>query len=171
MSKYIIVLGSSRSDGNTYRICNYFIQQYSLDMIDLNPLNISYYDYEHKNEKDDFLPTIKKLLEYDGIIFASPIYWYSMSGIMKVFFDRFTDVLTIQKEQGRKLRGKSMAVMSCSGDDEPAASFYTPFELSAGYLGMPYLGSVHAYTEGTKISPKIQHRLNAFYSRLMSTST
>ncbi|MCP4458779.1 MAG: NAD(P)H-dependent oxidoreductase [Cytophagales bacterium] len=37
---------------------------------------------------------------------ATPVYWYSMSGIMKVFLDRIYDVLTIEKELGRKLHGK-----------------------------------------------------------------
>ena len=50
--------------------------------------------------------------KYDTIIFATPVYWYSMSGILKVFIDRITDLLTIEKELGRKLRGKKMAVVS-----------------------------------------------------------
>ncbi len=44
--------------------------------------------------------------KYDVLIFATPVYWYSMSGIMKVFFDRITDLLTIKKDIGRKLKGK-----------------------------------------------------------------
>ena len=43
----------------------------------------NYYDYEYKNQNDDFLPTIKKILAYDLILFITPVYWYSMSGIMK----------------------------------------------------------------------------------------
>jgi multimeric flavodoxin WrbA len=48
---------------------------------------------------------------------VTPVYWYTMSGIMKVFFDRFSDLLRIEKDLGRKLRGKSMAVISCGADE------------------------------------------------------
>ena len=35
------------------------------------------------------------------IIFVTPVYWYAMSGRMKVFFDRWTDLLKIDKDTGR----------------------------------------------------------------------
>jgi hypothetical protein len=66
-----------------------------------------------------------------------------MSGIMKVFFDRFSDLIRIEKEEGRKLRGKNMFVISNSHSDLIDASFYIPFQKSADYLGMNYLGDIH----------------------------
>lgn len=58
----------------------------------------------------DYLNLMKQILDkYETLILATPVYWYSMSGIMKVFFDRLTDLLTIEKEFGRKLRGKKTA--------------------------------------------------------------
>lgn len=62
------------------------------------------------SRNDDYLNLMKQILEkYETLILATPVYWYSMSGIMKVFFDRLTDLLTIEKELGRKLRGKKIA--------------------------------------------------------------
>ncbi|OMQ12197.1 flavodoxin family protein [[Flexibacter] sp. ATCC 35103] len=142
--KKVIILGSSRKNGNTTRIVDEISKDTGIDVIDLSDYSISYYDYESKNKEDDFLPLIRRILEqYDTLIFATPIYWYNMSGIMKVFFDRFSDLIRIEKETGRKLRGKKIGVISNSHDNEIEESFYIPFKKSADYLGMEYLGHAH----------------------------
>ncbi len=143
-NKKVIILGSSRSGGNTANIATIISKKYNIDVIDLNKYNITYYDYESKNLGDDFLPLIKSIIDkYDTLIFATPVYWYNMSGIMKVFFDRFSDLIRIEKETGRKLKGKNMFVISNSHDDKIAKSFYIPFQKSANYLGMNYTGEIH----------------------------
>ncbi|MFW0737492.1 MULTISPECIES: flavodoxin family protein [unclassified Flavobacterium] len=142
--KKVIILGSSRKNGNTTRIADEISKETGIEVIDLSDYNISYYDYESKNREDDFFPLIKRIIEkYDTLIFATPIYWYNMSGIMKVFFDRFSDLIRIEKETGRKLRGKKIGVISNSHDNEIEDSFYIPFKKSADYLGMEYLGHAH----------------------------
>ena len=143
-NKKVIILGSSRNNGNTTRIVNEIAQKFHMDVVNLSDYKISYYDYESKNSEDDFLPLMKGIIEkYDTLVFATPIYWYSMSGIMKVFFDRFSDLIRIEKETGRKLRGKKVAVISNSHDTEIDYDFYIPFRKSAAYLGMEYLGDKH----------------------------
>lgn len=143
-NKKIIILGSSRKNGNTTKIVDEIAKEHHIDVVNLSDYNISYYDYESKNIEDDFLPLIKKIIEnHDTFIFATPIYWYNMSGIMKVFFDRFSDLIRIEKETGRKLRGKKIGVISNSHDNEIEESFYIPFQKTADYLGMEYLGHVH----------------------------
>ena len=55
------------------------------------------------------------MVQYEQIIFATPIYWYAMSAQLKTFFDRMTDLLTIHKPLGRQLRkGKKMFLIACS---------------------------------------------------------
>lgn len=143
-NRKVIIVGSSRSNGNTTKIVEKISHLIKADIIDLNDFKISYYDYESKNINDDFFPLMKSIIEkYDTLIFATPIYWYSMSGIMKVFFDRFSDLIRIEKETGRKLRGKEFAVISNSHDNEIDYDFYIPFRKSAEYLGMEYLGNKH----------------------------
>lgn len=143
-NKKIIILGSSRKNGNTTKIVDEISKEHGIEVINLSDFNISYYDYESKNREDDFFPLIKGIIEnYDTLIFATPIYWYNMSGIMKVFFDRFSDLIRIEKETGRKLRGKKIGVVSNSHDDEIEESFYIPFKKTADYLGMEYLGHAH----------------------------
>ena len=144
MNKSVIIVGSSRKNGNTARIAHDVSKQFNIDVINLSDYNFSYYDYESKNRNDDFFELAKDIIEnYNTLIFATPVYWYSMSGIMKVFFDRFSDLIRIEKETGRKLRGKKMAVISNSHDTELDFDFYVPFKKSAAYLGMVYLGEKH----------------------------
>ncbi len=143
-NKKVIILGSARKNGNTTKIVDEISKEHEIDVINLSDYNISHYDYESKNREDDFLPLIRRILEeYDTLIFATPIYWYNMSGIMKVFFDRFSDLIRIEKETGRKLRGKKIGVISNSHDNEIEDSFYIPFKKTADYLGMEYLGHAH----------------------------
>lgn len=144
----LIIFGSSRSNGETRKMVDELINISGWDFIDLNDYTFSFYDYEHKNLDDDYLPLMRKIIaEYDVLIFATPVYWYSMSGIMKVFFDRITDLLDEEKDLGRKLRGKSMAAISCSGGDNLGDGFWLPFSETARYLGMDYLGNTHTIAE------------------------
>ena len=163
INQTVIILGSSRSRGDTFKIAKYLQDKGDLDLIDLNNYNISYYDYNHENRIDDFLPLIRQLIEqYNTFIFATPVYWYTMSGIMKVFLDRFSDLLTIEKEMGRRLRGKNMALMSCSNEDDLTKEFNIPFIKSAEYLGMNWVGQVHGWIEQESLSIEVQNRLNEF---------
>lgn len=143
-SKKVVILGSSRKAGDTEKVVRELISYSGWDLIDLNDYQFSYYDYENKNSGDDYIELMRSIIEkYDVLIFATPVYWYSMSGIMKVFFDRITDLLEFEKELGRQLRGKYMAALSCSNGSNLGEHFWLPFSESAQYLGMKYLGSVH----------------------------
>jgi multimeric flavodoxin WrbA len=140
----LILLGSSRNDGNTKKVIDQLKSMSDFDSIDLNDFNISYYDYEHNNKGDDYIQLMRIILaNYDTMIFATPVYWYSMSGIMKVFIDRFSDLLDNEKELGRKLRNMNMAVLTSSNGDNLGDNFWYPFIETSYYLGMNYWGNVH----------------------------
>ncbi|WP_223034304.1 flavodoxin family protein [Hanstruepera marina] len=163
----VIIQGSSRSQGNTNKIVTFITKKTGFDIIDLKSKNISNFDYDFKNQDDDFIPIMNEIVnKYDTIIFATPVYWYSMSGIMKNFFDRIADCLKIEKELGRKLRGKAMGVISCGSDSELKKGFEMPFVESANYLGMCYLGNFHTWLENETISESLQKELNLFIEKL-----
>ncbi len=46
---------------------------------------------------DDFEAVISTMLDHDILLFVTPLYWYSMSGIMKNFMDRWHQVLKDEK--------------------------------------------------------------------------
>lgn len=154
--KRVVVIGSSRKDGNTRQVVDDLSPMLDFDILDLNDYQFGYYDYGLRDSNDDFLALIKRMVnEYDVFIFATPVYWYSMSGIMKMFFDRITDLLDIEKELGRKLRSKNMAVVTSSIGNHLGNSFWFPFIETAKYLGMNYIGNIHTivnedYTENLK---------------------
>ncbi len=144
MSKTIVIMGSSNSMGDTYGICKKIVDRHGFKFQDLNELVIMPFDYDHENRDDDFLGFMRHVVQtYDTIILATPVYWYSMSGIMKNYLDRFTDLLKIEKDLGRQLRGKSLMAISVSNSDDCPEEYPMPFERSAEYLGMHWKGYAH----------------------------
>lgn len=168
-NKTVIILDSSRSFGNTRKVVDEMLSiNPTIDLLDLNDFKFSYYDYEFKNTTDDFYELIQSVLKYDTIVFATPIYWYTMSAQLKTFFDRLSDLLHNEKKHvGRQLRGKNMAVLSCGSDDELFDGFEMPFIESANYLGMNYKGHVHTWIENDKdVSGKIKSDLKLLSEKL-----
>ena len=164
--KTIIILGSSRSYGDTRRFVDAVLEKVDADFIDLNDLNIGYYDYEYQNQDDDYLPTMKKVVEYENIILATPVYWYSMSAVMKTFIDRFSDLIRIQKDVGRQLRGKNLYTISSSSDSTVYDNFLKTFELTANYLGMNYAGYIYGWMEDGEIPKSLNNSINLFIAKL-----
>lgn len=163
----VVILGSSRSNGNTAKMVQLLGQHLDFDVVDLRLLNITHYDYEHRNSDDDFHPLMRRIVaDYDQIIFATPIYWYAMSGLMKVFFDRITDLLKTEKPTGRKLRGMQLALLICGSEEAETPGFEMPFQESAGYLGMGYKGSVHTWLEGEEVEAEVLRRIENFAEQL-----
>lgn len=164
----LIILGSSRSDGDTKTVVNELVRISGWECIDLNSYRIDYYNYTNRYPlDDDFIKLMKEVLpRYDVLIFATPVYWYSMSGRMKVFFDRLTDLLEIEKDLGRTLRKKGMAALSCSVGNHLGENFWEPFTETAKYLGMKYLGNIHTITGNIDLE-----ELEAFVKEVNKTDT
>tara|TARA_R110002096_G_C14656612_1_gene727037 strand:+ start:5658 stop:6164 length:507 start_codon:yes stop_codon:yes gene_type:complete len=163
MKKGIIILGSANSNGETRKVVSFVADKLRYPVIDLKTKKISEFDYEFKNRNDDFHPLITEIVNtYDIIIFATPVYWYSMSGIMKTFFDRISDCLKIEKETGRKLRGMEMAVISCGSDKKLKNGFHMPFIETAKYLGMNYISDVHCSIDTNVIPVSVKKDLEEF---------
>lgn len=52
---------------------------------------------------DDFNAIAEKLLESDGLIISTPVYWYAPSGVLKNFIDRLTSMEHMIFHGGRSL--------------------------------------------------------------------
>ena len=144
MANPIIIVGSSRSHGNTRKTVDQIIGKRDIPLVDLNTLNIKPYDYEYLNKSDDFIPLIERISEFDTIVLATPVYWYTMSASMKIFIDRISDLLDIRKDLGRKLRGKKLFVIASFGTSLPKG-FEDTFSQTCQYLGVEYLGTSFVY--------------------------
>lgn len=148
-SNAIAILGSARTDGNTKAALTELSPFSIYDVIDLSKLNIKHYQYEHHQLMgDDFLPVIERLVHAQHLIFATPVYWYAMSGFMKVFFDRMTELLTTSKPLGRAMKGKSCYLISCGTGAELPPGFDVPFRLTAKYFEMEFVSSQYLQIKG-----------------------
>ncbi|WP_428742484.1 flavodoxin family protein [Tenacibaculum sp.] len=165
MKNTVIIQASSKSKGNTHKVINYLNNNQGFDVIDLKTKNIGFFEYDFSNAHDDFIPLMEEIIsKYETIVFATPVYWYSMSATLKIFFDRLSDLLHYKKELGRQLRGKNMAMISNSGENDLRNGFEMPFRESAKYLGMNYLGDVHTWftKDGNEIHPDAKVKINEF---------
>lgn len=164
--KTIIIQGSSRNNGNTRRIADLISKELHADQVDLCNKTIHPYSYDHVYREDDFFPLFRKVVSYDLILLLTPVYWYAMSGLMKNFLDRITDCLKVEKETGRKLRGKALAAVSCGSDPTEVEGFFIPFALSADYLGMEYLGDLHTYIGDGELNKEVLKKIERFTNNL-----
>lgn len=162
MTKPLIILGSARSDGNTRHLVNTIFQKKDHDLIDLNEHNVNYYTYDNRHSDDDFIALAERMVQYDHIVFATPVYWYAMSAQLKTFFDRITDLISVRKDLGRALKGKTLHSISCGSDDDLPEGFTVPFEASAVYLDMSYGGHFHAWVEHGEIPPEVHQKMANF---------
>jgi multimeric flavodoxin WrbA len=142
----VALFASSRRNGNTGQLMDRIAAELAIEVIDLSRQRISEYDYEHRNRSDDFEPLMRRVLTFDQVLFASPVYWYSVAPPMKVFLDRISDFLDLPEllDEGRRLRGKRAYVVCTSIYDEPPRPFIGALVDTFDYLGMRYCGVAHA---------------------------
>lgn len=138
----LVILGSSHSHGHTRSFCHQVLSvRKEIPLVDLQSYYISPYNPHVSCDSDDFLPLMQKIIqEHDSLVLASPIYWYSVSAVLKTFLDRWTDLLIRKKEMGRALRGKKMMVLSTMAYRKHLDLFEAPLQQTAAYMGMPWNG-------------------------------
>ena len=163
-----IIQSSSRSQGDTFVLSQYIRDNTDVHFVDLKTKNIGQYDYDGINDNDDFLPTISEIIEISEIhIFLTPVYWYAMSGLMKTFLDRYTDMLKSQKDLGRQLRNKYLGCLSVSNDAFLDYDFALPIEKSADYLGMHYLGHKHCCVQNATLLPQSKLIVDEYFNQIV----
>lgn len=101
MSKKVLILsGSPRKNGNSDILCDEFMKGAvdsgnSVEKIRVAEQNISYCKgcYACSNTgsciiKDDMAQILQKMIDADVIVFASPVYFYSIDAQLKALIDR-----------------------------------------------------------------------------------
>lgn len=141
----IALFSSGRRHGNTGRLVDAIAAGANMDVVDLAPLDIAPYDYEHSHRDDDFEPLVRHVLDFPRIVLATPVYWYGPNGPMKIFLDRVCDLLDLPdlRPLGRRLRGKNGYVVSTSIYPDAPEPFVEMFRDTFEYLGMHYGGIAH----------------------------
>lgn len=100
MKEVLIISSSPRKNGNSDILCDRFAEGaaesgHKTEKIFLASKNIGYCrgcgvcNTTHKCvQKDDMAEILDKMVKADVIVFATPVYFYTMDGQMKTFIDR-----------------------------------------------------------------------------------
>ncbi|HEX8569666.1 MAG TPA: NAD(P)H-dependent oxidoreductase [Caulobacteraceae bacterium] len=164
------MLGSARSDGNTAAAVRRLAAALpDHQLLDLSALRIAAFDYAAPARADDFTIIVDAMLAHRAIVFATPVYWYAMSGPMKILFDRLTDLLLTPegRTRGRALAGRGVWVLATGTDPEAPACFIEPFRLTAAYFDMIYGGDCYVRcAEDTLPDDVDMARVDAFAGRV-----
>ncbi len=98
----MIISSSPRKGGNSDTLCDSFLKGavdagHSVNKIFLKDKKINYCtgcgfcntnDYTACSQKDDMADILEQMINSDVIVFATPVYFYTMCGQMKTFIDR-----------------------------------------------------------------------------------
>ena len=98
--------------------------------------------------KDDMQELYPMVQEADAIIFASPVYWFTMSGQIKQFLDRCFAVAVNPDPEGKSLfADKKIAAVFSYGDTDVFRSgcnnALRTFQDICAYTGAKWLGAVY----------------------------
>jgi multimeric flavodoxin WrbA len=160
MARAIAILGSARSDGHTAAILKRLVDGFDCEVIDLNSARIACFRYDqHYADDDEFLAIVERMIAAPIVIFATPVYWYSFSAVMKNFIDRLSDLLMSQKPVGRRLRGGQWALASSGSDSAPDRDLVSAFRRTCEYLGVECIAEVYGVEGGTFVDEAAARRI------------
>lgn len=168
MRPTVALFASARRHGNTGQLMDWVASELRIEVVDLAKKNISAFDYAHRNRQDEFESLIDQVLSFEQIIFASPVYWYSVCPAMKTFLDRLSDLLDVPDllSKGRRLRGKDVHVLCTSVEIQATPPFVDAWRETCHYLGMNYCGLLHANCRDGYVRALHEDDVNAFVRRL-----
>lgn len=144
MKKILIILGGGRPNGNTAQLTDAFRKGAEdagnhVELISLNKLNVNgcigcnacRYG-KLCIQKDDFNKLVPKIKEADLIVFASPLYFWTISSKIKAFIERFYSIA--EEDQNPPFgRYEKYPVHDCALLMTSADNYFWTFEQAASY--------------------------------------
>ncbi|MFK8057347.1 MAG: flavodoxin family protein [Saprospiraceae bacterium] len=159
MKSVLFLLASSRIDGNAELLAREAakqlpgtVEQHWVRLSEF-PLD-AFEDVRHEGERTYEMPTgnAKELIDLtlaaDHIVFAAPVYWYSMPAPAKLYLDHWSHWMRVPGLDFRKrMSGKTIYLTSAmAGDDaHEVQPLIQSLQLTASYLGMEWGGHVLAH--------------------------
>ena len=108
--KIIAIVGTNRRKGNVTQLCEKILEGanengHQSELINLYDYKINYCigcwacsNNGKCSQNDDFEEVYNKVVDSDVVVIGSPVYWGSVTGIMKNFFDRHSSKMAIPPE-------------------------------------------------------------------------
>lgn len=153
-----VIYGGTRPNGNAEILTDKVIQGIEVEKFYLKDFNVQpIVDQRHtaegfKDINDDYNSIIERVLQHDIFIFSTPIYWYSMSGTMKLFIDRWSQTLRDSKfPQFKTSMSSKKAFVIAVGGDEPyikGLPMIQQFQYIFDFMGISFEG--YLLGEGNK---------------------
>lgn len=158
VNRVVVIFGSARCNGNTAALVQHLNAKLGgqAKVCDLSKLTIGPFQYDRYDDRDDFRTVVAMMLQSEHIVFATPVYWYSMSATLKVLFDRFTDLLQDPNDRtsGRRLAGRNVWLICTGTDENLPPGFDVPFAQTAGYFAMVWRQAFYGRSvKGPPLSP------------------
>lgn len=144
-----IISGSSRDGGNTETLAGIATKDLSLTWFRLRQYHIRpILDQRHAPQgfdpvDDDYHTLMRDLLTFDVWLFASPVYWYGFSGLMKNFIDRWSEVMRRPHFAfGEEVKQKRAGLVLVGGDHPhlKALALVQQFYWICDFVHMPFIG-------------------------------
>lgn len=101
MEKIIFMNGSPNKSGNTFRIGEEILKGISHDILQMSDYKVSQYGQVY--EDDEINKIFEKIKNVDTIVIGAPVYWYTVSGIVKTFIDRLYLLPEAEMLKGKNL--------------------------------------------------------------------
>jgi multimeric flavodoxin WrbA len=157
--KVVILLGSPRKNGNSALLAREIAAGAkaagaSAESLFLHGLKIapcSACEACHQPDaagcviRDDMQQIYPKLKAADAIVYASPIYWFTISAQLKLAIDRCYSLIS---PQGHAFKGKRIGLAFAYGGEDPYDSGCTNairmFQDAFGFIGAEIVGMVYA---------------------------
>ena len=159
MKKILVVLGGGRPNGNTKQLADAFIKGaaeagHQTELISLNKLHVNGCTGCNACrygkpcvQKDDFNSLIPKIKEADLIVFASPLYFWTISSKIKAFIERF--YCMAEKDEHPPLgRYEKYPVRDCALLMTSADHFFWTFEQAVSYYQFTLVNYIGFHDKG-----------------------
>ncbi|MBM7602740.1 multimeric flavodoxin WrbA [Metabacillus crassostreae] len=148
----VVLHGSTRRNGNTETLTNQAVLGVKVEHIYLRDYEIKpIEDMRHEQSgfghvNDSYNSIIERIMSHNILIFATPIYWYSMTGKMKNFVDRWSQTIRDKNIQNfkRQMERKKAFVIAVGGD-EPSIKglpLIQQFKYIFDFIGIDFSGYV-----------------------------
>lgn len=120
MSKKILIITGSPRKGNSYSMVESFSRA-----AQASGVKVTRYDAaQKKNDNEDFKKLDEDMLAADGIVLATPVYWYTFPAKIKAVIDHFYPFFL----KGHTFKGKKCALIACC--EEESMETFTGLEFS-----------------------------------------
>ncbi|UHA75868.1 flavodoxin family protein [Paenibacillus sp. 481] len=144
-----IVQGSARDGGNTEQLTAIVTEGIESTTVQLRDKRLEpIVDQRHDPNgfspiDDDMNQLVREMMEHDAIVFATPLYWYGMSGHMKTFIDRWSQCLRDDSLQFKeRMKGKKAYVVIVGGPQAKmnGLALVQQFRHIFDFMGMQFEG-------------------------------